>query len=81
MKTSVQRWGNSLALKIPREFAAKITISAGSKVEITLKSGLLMIRPVVRKRDSLAELLKRVTRNNRHDAFDTKQAVGKEVWG
>ena len=80
MKTAVQRWGNSLALRIPRTYAAETKISEGSEVELTLKSGALVVRPVVRKRHSLTDLLKRVTAANRHDAVETGHAMGKEVW-
>jgi antitoxin MazE len=80
MKTAVQRWGNSLALRIPRTYAAETRISEGTEVELTLKSGALVVRPVLRKRHSLAELLKRVTAANRHDSIDTGSGVGKEIW-
>ena len=80
MKTAVQRWGNSLALRIPRTYAAETRISEGSEVELTLKAGALVIRPVARKRHSLANLLKRVTPSNRHDSVTTGDVVGKEVW-
>ncbi len=80
MKTAVQRWGNSLALRIPRAYAAETKISEGSEVELTLKSGALVVRPVVRKRHLLADLLKRVSVSNRHEAIETGRAVGKEVW-
>jgi len=80
MKTAVQRWGNSLALRIPRAYAAETRISEGSEVELTLKAGALVVRPVVRKRHALADLLKRVSAANRHEAIETGPAVGKEVW-
>lgn len=80
MKTAVQRWGNSLALRIPRTYAAETKISEGSEVELTLKSGALVVRPIVRKRHALADLLKRVTSANRHEAVETGHAIGKEVW-
>jgi len=80
MKTAVQRWGNSLALRIPRAYAAETKISEGSEVELTLKSGALVVRPVVRKRHALADLLKRVSAANRHEAVETGRAVGKEAW-
>lgn len=80
MKTSVQRWGNSLALRIPRTYAAETRISEGSEVELTLRSGALVVRPVVRKRHALADLLKRVSVANRHTAIETGRATGKEVW-
>jgi antitoxin MazE len=80
MKTAVQRWGNSLALRIPRTYAAETNISEGSEVELTLKSGALVVRPVVRKRQVLADLLRRVSAANRHEAVGTGHVVGKEVW-
>jgi antitoxin MazE len=80
MKTSVQRWGNSLALRIPRSFAAETRIDEGTEVELSLKSGALVIRPVVRKKHDLSDLLRRVTPANRHEAIQTGKVEGKEVW-
>ncbi|HEY5913032.1 MAG TPA: AbrB/MazE/SpoVT family DNA-binding domain-containing protein [Verrucomicrobiae bacterium] len=80
MKTAVQRWGNSLALRIPRAYAAETRICEGSEVEFTLKSGSLVIRPVTRKRHVLAKLLKRVTASNQHESVSTGASVGQEVW-
>lgn len=80
MKTAVQRWGNSLALRIPRAYASETRITEGSEVELTLKSGTLVVRPVMRKRHSLAALVKRITPANRHDSISTGRAAGQEVW-
>ena len=80
MKTAIQRWGNSLALRIPRAYAAETRIAEGSPVELTLKSGTLVVRPLTRKRHLLADLLKRVTRTNLHGSVDTGKAVGQETW-
>jgi antitoxin MazE len=80
MKTAVQRWGNSLALRIPRTYALETRISEGSEVELTLKSGALIVKAVTRKRHSLSDLLKRVTPSNRHASVATGNAVGSEVW-
>jgi antitoxin MazE len=80
MKTAVQRWGNSLALRIPSTYAAETRISEGSEVEVTLKSGALVVRPLARKRRSLESLLKQVTAKNLHDEVATGRSVGKEIW-
>ncbi len=80
MRTAVQRWGNSLALRIPRTFAQETRIAEGSEVELTLKSGALVVKAVARKRQSLAELLKHVTASNRHESVATGGAVGSETW-
>jgi antitoxin MazE len=80
MKTAIQRWGNSLALRIPRAYAAETRISEGSEVELTLKSGTLVVRPVLRKRHALSDLLKRITPTNRHDVVETGPSIGRETW-
>ena len=80
MKTAVQRWGNSLALRIPRAYAAETKISEGSEVDLTLKSGALVVRPVVRKRHALRDLVRRITPSNRHKSVPTGGVVGREVW-
>jgi antitoxin MazE len=80
MKTAVQRWGNSLALRIPRAFAAETKIQDGSEVELSLKGGALVVRPVRRSRLALNDLLKKVTPANRHDEVQTGVSVGRETW-
>lgn len=80
MKTAVQRWGNSLALRIPRAYASETRISEGSEVELSLKSGALVVRPILHRRHSLAALLKRVTPSNRHESVSTGASIGQEVW-
>jgi antitoxin MazE len=80
MKTAVQRWGNSLALRIPRAFAAETRIQDGSEVELSLKGGALVVRPVRRRRLALSDLLKKVTPANRHDEVQTGVSVGQEIW-
>jgi antitoxin component of MazEF toxin-antitoxin module len=69
-----------LALRIPRAYAVETQISEGSKVELTLKSGALVVKPLTQKRYSLADLLKRVSPSNRHESFETGAPVGREVW-
>jgi antitoxin MazE len=80
MKTAVQRWGNSLALRIPKAYAAETRLAEGSEVELSLKAGALMVRPVVRKKHSLASLVKRITHSNRHEPVSTGRATGREAW-
>lgn len=80
MKTAVQRWGNSLALRIPKAYAEETKLRDGSQVELILRSGALVVRPVRRSRHSLADLLKQITPSNRHDEVATGKPVGQEVW-
>ena len=80
METRVQRWGNSLALRIPKPLAAEVGLKDNSPVELLLRGGQLVIVPVTKPALSLEELLAQVTRKNSHHEVDTGPAVGDEVW-
>jgi len=80
MKTRIQKWGNSLALRIPKSFAEEAGLEQDSSVEMSLKDGRLVIAPDAKSRLTLRRLLAQVTRDNRHSEVDTGPAVGNEVW-
>lgn len=76
----MQRWGNSLALRIPKSFAREVGLQEDSPVELSLVKGKLIVRPVKEESPTLEELLRSVTDDNLHGEWDTGPAVGKEVW-
>lgn len=80
MKTRVQRWGNSLAVRIPKSFAEEVGLTADSPVEMRLVEGGLVVEPAPAHPLSLAELLEGVTESNLHDEVDAGPAQGSEVW-
>lgn len=80
MKTRVQKWGNSLALRIPKSFAAEALLSEDTPVELTLEKGKLVIQAIAEEALTLDELLRGVTEQNIHGAWETGPAVGKEIW-
>ena len=80
MKTRVQKWGNSLALRIPKSFADEIGLQTDSSVEVSLVKGKLVIAPIVEPKLTLKTLLAQVTDNNLHHEVDTGSAVGSEAW-
>ena len=80
MKTQIQKWGNSLALRIPRSFAHESKIAQGSTVEVSLDEGKIVVAPVTDKEYSLKELLANVTKRNVHREIETDGPVGKEAW-
>ncbi|MFT5087648.1 MAG: antitoxin MazE [Planctomycetota bacterium] len=80
MRAQVQKWGNSLALRIPRSFAAETAIEQGSEVEFSLEEGRLIMTPVEKTTYSLDTLLAGITKDNLHDEVDTGTSVGKEIW-
>ena len=81
MKVQVQKWGNSLALRIPKSFAQEIEIEQGSVVDLSLEKGEIVIRPVDDEPEyTLDQLLARVTKDNIHGEVDTGKARGREAW-
>lgn len=80
MRVQIQRWGNSLALRIPKSFAVESKIEQGSVVEVSLDQGRLVVEPVAESEYTLEELLAGVTKRNLHAETDAGGAAGKEVW-
>ena len=80
MRVRVQKWGNSLALRIPKAFALDAQIENNSEVDISLVDGQIIIKPVPRQEWTLEGLLAGITSENTHEEVDTGDAVGKEVW-
>jgi antitoxin MazE len=80
MKARVQKWGNSLALRIPKSFAAEVGLESNSPVEMSLRDGKLVVVPSEKPRFTLRQLLTQVTEGNLHHEVDTGSAVEGEVW-
>ena len=80
MNTKIQRWGNSLGLRIPRSFAEEAGVEAGSQVDLSMRDGDLVVRATKRRAYRLNELLEKVTAKNLHAELDTGEARGREVW-
>ena len=80
MEIQVKKWGNSLALRIPKPIARRIGVETGSVVRLSLRGTDLTISPVKRSNARLDDLLAGVTEYNLHGETDTGPAMGKEVW-
>ena len=80
MRSRVQKWGNSLALGIPKSFATEVGLHRETSVEISLADGKLVIAPVAKPKLTLKQLLSKVTEENLHHEVDTGPAVGNETW-
>lgn len=80
METFVRRWGNSLALRLPKPLAAEAGLAEDTPVELLLEEGRLIIAPVVEPRYALDALLAGITPENLHGEVDSGQAVGGEAW-
>ena len=78
MRLSVQKWGNSLAVRIPKPFAESLGLTVNSEVEIMIKEGRLELVPLTKI--SLESLLAGITPDNLHSEQDTGSPVGNETW-
>ncbi len=80
MKSRVQKWGNSLALRIPRSFADEVGLKQETTVELSTVDGKLVVKPVSKSKTTLEELLVKVTKDNLHHEVDTGSILGNETW-
>lgn len=80
MLTKVQKWGNSLALRIPKAFALDAQLENDSFVEITIVEGQIIITPVAAPSWTLEELLAGINKKNIHREVNTGVATGNEAW-
>jgi antitoxin MazE len=84
MKIRFAKWGNSLAVRIPAAFAKEIGASEGKRAEITVENGALVIRPATRRnkrrRYTLEDLVRGMTKENVHPETEWGPPRGKEVW-
>jgi antitoxin MazE len=80
MLTKVQKWGNSLALRIPKAFALDAQLENDSVVEVTLVDGQIIVKPMPVPPWTLEQLLSGVNNANLHHETDTGLPVGNEIW-
>ena len=79
IKTRIQKWGNSLALRIPKSFAAEAHLKQDSQVEVSLVDGRIVVFPVETAL-TLEYLLAGITDQNIHRELDSGPATGTEAW-
>ncbi|GAB6091076.1 AbrB/MazE/SpoVT family DNA-binding domain-containing protein [Spirochaeta dissipatitropha] len=77
MQTVVQKWGNSLGIRIPAVYTKDFDLRNGSAVDISAEDGKIVIVP---KKNTLDELLEGVTGENMHEAVETGSSMGNEEW-
>ncbi|MBU1052236.1 MAG: AbrB/MazE/SpoVT family DNA-binding domain-containing protein [Proteobacteria bacterium] len=80
MQTKIQKWGNSLALRIPKSFAIDANLRQNETVDLSIDKEKIIITLIGKKEYSLDELLEGVSENNIHSEFVTGAPMGKETW-
>jgi antitoxin MazE len=80
MKTKIQKWGNSLAVRIPKAFASEIKLGDGASIEMMVEEGALVITPARESEWTLEALLADVTDENIHEEWEAGPPRGRESW-
>jgi len=79
MKAKAQRWGNSLAVRIPKAIAEEAGVGEEDELEIDVVANVIRMKPRHRPA-SLDELLERITTDNLHGEADFGRPKGRETW-
>lgn len=79
MHVRVQKWGNSLAVRIPKPLAEDAEVKEGTVLNLAVSEGKVIATPVSKKKLSLKQLLAKVNRKTLHDEIDFGLPVGREI--
>ena len=79
MVSKIQKWGNSLAVRVPKVFADEMKLAEGSSIQVMLQEGALIITPEKEEPWDLEALLSLVTDDNLHGEWETCPVAGKEA--
>lgn len=79
MTTQLARWGNSLAIRIPKPLAAQLNLREETEVTLSVTDGKIVITPAQNKY-ALESLLEGITEENLHGETDTGLPAGAEGW-
>jgi antitoxin MazE len=80
MKTTAQKWGNSLAIRVPKSVAVQVGLKAQDDLDIEVQGGNVLLKPHLRRVYRLEDLVKRISPKNVHGEIDTGTPVGREIW-
>jgi len=78
MRTTLKKWGNSQAIRIPKTIIEKARIKENDQVELNVVSGTIVIQPI-KKHKTLKERIKDYNGDYRCSEWESGQSVGKEV--
>jgi len=80
METRIQKWGNSLGVRLPKEIINKTKFREGSCVKITKKNSRIVIESCAYEKPKLENLVRKINSKNIHKEIEWNNSYGKEVW-
>jgi len=78
MISKIKKWGNSLAVRIPKPLAEEVSLTEDSSIKITVKDGTIIIEPAAAEYE-LKDLLSKVKESNIHEEYKYGKSEGKEL--
>jgi len=78
MTVTLKKWGNSLAVRIPKDVARSLKVESDSLMELELQEGVLTLRP--KRGNRLEALVSQIDEKNLHEEIETDGPVGNEAW-
>ena len=79
VKAQLVKWGNSQAVRLPKSILEAAQLTEGDHLEITVEDGHIVLEPEV-ARPTLASLVSKITKQNRHKEQNWGRPVGNEIW-
>ncbi len=77
MQSHIQKWGNSLGIRLPIQLAKKLHLHSGSPVTIEIEDGRIVIQT---PQYNLETMLKEITSKNQHQQLLEDEKIGSEEW-
>ena len=78
MTVALKKWGNSLALRIPKDITQTLNIGDNTLMELDIYNGALIIKP--KKENYLESMVSQINSKNLHKEVDIGDKVGNEEW-
>lgn len=80
MYTTIQKWGNSQAIRLPKKILEVVELKENDRVKIEADKDTIIIRRLGKKHKTLEERIADFTEDYRCTEWDTGKPSGKEVW-
>ena len=77
MQSRIQKWGNSLAVRIPTVIAKQLHLHSGSQVNLEIKDGQIIVKL---PQYDLDTMINAITPNNQHHLALDDASAGNEEW-
>lgn len=77
MQGFIQKWGNSLGLRIPKQLAKRLKLHQGSAITLEIDHNRLIIQA---PECNLEDMLKEITPHNQHHLLLDDEQIGNEEW-